>query len=321
MNVGVLTVPLSGISLEETLKYLSNLGVGYVEIGTGGFPGHAHANPDVLLNNHEALKAFRSLMDKYHFKISALSCHGNPVHPNVDQAKKDHEAFEKTVLLAEKLSVETIITFSGCPGGCKTDQTPNWAISAWPNDFQDILKYQWEDVLVPYWKKASDFALSHGVKKIALEMHPGFNVYNPETMLELRAKVGDVIGANFDPSHLFWQGIDPVLAIKKLGKAIHHFHAKDTQIFMDNVKVNGVLDMKSYANLLERSWIFRTVGYGHDANVWKDMISMLRVIGYDGAISIEHEDNLMSIHEGLEKAISFLKDLVIQEQPAEAWWF
>jgi len=321
MKVGVLTVPYSGQSLEETLKYLKSLGLSTVEIGTGGYPGNAHANPDELLNDEKALEAFKATLAKYDMQISALSCHGNPVHPDQAVAQKDHEVFVKTVKLAEKLNIDTVNTFSGCPGGSKEDKTPNWAVTAWPNDFQEILKYQWDEVLIPYWKEAAEIALKHGVKKIALEMHPGFSVYNPETLMKLRDAVGDVIGANYDPSHLFWQGIDVVEAIKYLGDAIHHFHAKDTQMFKDNVNKNGVLDTKSYGDLRQRSWVFRTVGYGHDQKVWKDMISMLRVIGYDGAISIEHEDALMSINEGLEKAVSFLQGLIIEEKPNDAWWF
>nr|AJG37931.1 xylose isomerase [Firmicutes bacterium enrichment culture clone fosmid MGS-M1] len=321
MKVGVLTVPFSGQSLEDTLSYLSSLGLTTVEIGTGGYPGNAHANPEVLLQDETAFQEFVDTFKRYNMTISALSCHGNPVHPNKEIADKDHKDFENTVLLAEKLGIDTIITFSGCPGGSKKDKTPNWAVSSWPNDFQEVLAYQWNKVLIPYWKKAAAFAKSHGVTKIALEMHPGFNVYNPETLLKLRKAVGDIIGANFDPSHLFWQGIDPVQAIKYMGDSIHHFHAKDTQMFSDNVLKNGVLDMKSYGNLSERSWVFRTVGYGHDTKVWKDMMTMLRIVGYDGAISIEHEDSLMSIKEGLEKAVTFLQSLVIEEQPGAAWWF
>ena len=147
-----------------------------------------------------------------------------------------------------------------------------------------------------------------------------FCVYNPKTLLKLREAVGDIIGANFDPSHLFWQGIDPVEAIKYLKGAIYHFHAKDTKIDNANTAVNGVLDTSSYSNILERSWVFRTVGYGHNAKDWSDMISTLKATGYDGAISIEHEDGLMSPKEGLEKAIKFLKDVLIYESAGEMWW-
>jgi len=320
MDVGVLTVPYSGKTLDETLKYLSGLGVKYVEIGTGGFPGKAHANPDILLNDEKALIEFKKTIKKYNLTISALSCHGNPVHPNLETAKKDHNDFEKTVLLAEELGIDTVVTFSGCPGGSKEDKTPNWVTSSWPNDFQEINEYQWNEVLIPYWKKAAQFALKHKVTKIALEMHPGFSVYNPETLMKLRNAVSNVIGANFDPSHLFWQGIDPVEAISYLGAAIQHFHAKDTQLIEKNIKVNGVLDMKSYADLPKRSWLFRTVGYGHDEKVWKDMITMLKLIGYDGSLSIEHEDAFMSINEGLEKAVSFLQKIVIKEKIEKMWW-
>ncbi len=320
MRLGVLTVLLSDKSLEDTLKYLSQSGVEMVEIGTGGFPGNAHANPDELLNDNDKLEAFKELFKTYNIEISSLSCHGNPVHPVSNTANAYHQTFEKTVLLAEKLGIKHVNTFSGCPGGSKDDKTPNWVTCPWPNDFLDILDYQWNEVLIPYWKKAVHFAKNHGVTKIGLEMHPGFCVYNPETLLKLRDAVGPEIGANFDPSHLVWQGIDPVAAIKQLKDAIHHFHAKDTRIDRYNVSVNGVLDTKRYDHELERSWVFRTVGYGHDEDTWRDMISALRLVGYDYAISIEHEDSLMSVNEGLQKAINFLKNILIYEKPGDAWW-
>ena len=172
------------------------------------------------------------------------------------------------------------------------------------------------------WKEKVKFCESHGVDKIALELHPGFMCYNPTTLLRLRDAVGSVIGANLDPSHLFWQGIEITEAIKLLGKAgaIHHFHAKDTRIDSANVATRGVLDTESLSNLTDRSWIFRTVGYGHDAKVWKDIFSILQSVGYKGAISIEHEDGLMSPLEGLEKAIDFLKPMIIRESAGAMWW-
>jgi len=151
-------------------------------------------------------------------------------------------------------------------------------------------------------------------------MHPGFCVYNPETLLKLRNAVGDIIGANFDPSHLFWQGIDPVAAIRKLGPAIYHFHAKDTKIDELNTATNGVLDTKHYSDEINRSWIFRTVGYGHGYQVWKDIVSNLKMVGYDDVLSIEHEDSLMSVNEGLRKAIDFLKEVMIFEKTSGMWW-
>ncbi len=320
MKLGVLTVPLYSKSLEDTLKYLSSLGVQAVELGAGGYPGKDHLDTDKLLGSDAAIAETLALVSKYNMTISALSCHGNPVHPQQKIADRFHADFEKTVLLAEKMGINTVITFSGCPGGAPGDTHPNWVTCPWPEYFLKVLDYQWNDVLIPYWKKAAAFASEHHVTQIALEMHPGFCVYNPETLLKLRAAVGDVIGANFDPSHLFWQGIDIVAAIRKLSGAIYHFHAKDTKIDSINTGRDGVLDTKHYGDELSRSWVFRTVGYGHDLQCWKDIISNLKMTGYDGTVSIEHEDSLMSPEEGLKKAISFLKEVLIFEDKGAIWW-
>lgn len=320
MKLGVMNPVINFMPFEKALEYLNKLGVKCIEIGAGGYPGDAHLKPEELIENSEKVKEYKDLLKKYDIEISAISCHGNPLHPNNETAQKFHNDFKNSILAAELLGVDTIVGFSGCPGDCEESKNPNWVTCAWPNDFGDILKWQWEEKVIPYWKDMAEFAKAHGIKKIAFEMHPGFVVYNPETLLKIRAAVGDIIGANFDPSHLFWQGIDPVCAIKSLKGAIHHFHAKDTKIDEHNTKVNGVLDTKPLSDLQNRSWIFRTVGYGHSASVWNDIISTLKLSGYDGAISIEHEDGLMSPTEGLEKAITFLKDVLIYESATDMWW-
>ncbi len=320
MKLGVLTVPLYDFSLEETLKYLHGLGVQAVELGCGGFPGKTHLDPAVYLNNPEKIAEVKALAEKYEIEICALSTHGNGVHPNPEVAAKATEDFENAVMLAEQLGVDTVITFSGCPGDSATSQYPNWVVCPWPDDFLTILDYQWNEVLIPYWKKEVEFMRAHGVKHVAFEMHPGFCVYNPETCLRLREAVGPEIGANFDPSHLIWQGIDPIAAIKELKGAIYHFHAKDTRIDKYNTAKNGVLDTKHYGQIADRSWVFRTVGYGNDTQYWKEMVTALKTNGYDGVLSIEHEDSMMSIKEGLEKAVAVLKDVLIFENAGEMWW-
>lgn len=321
MKLGVLTVPLYGQSLADACKYLAQSGVQALEIGAGGCPGKGHCDPEVLLNDAAKLEEFKATIADNGLELAALSTHGNGVHPDPAVAKRDHDDFVNTCRLAEKLGVKTVVTFSGCPGGSAEDKTPNWITCAWPTDFADALVYQWDDVLIPYWQRTAKIAADYGVEKIALEMHPGFCVYNPETMMKLRNAVGPIMGANFDPSHLFWQGIDPVEGIRYLGgEAIHHFHAKDTKVDAANTAKNGVLDTKHYGDVLNRAWTFRTVGYGHDQQVWRDIISTLRMVGYDGVISIEHEDSLMSVNEGLQKAIAFLKDVITFEGMTEMWW-
>ena len=320
MKLSVLAVALADRPLPQALQFLKERGVQQVEVGCGGYPGKAHCDPAVLLHDEKKLQEFKDTFKRYDLSISALSSHGNAVHPKKEIAKMYHDDFVNAVLLAEKLGVDRVITFSGCPGGSPADQQPNWVTCAWPPEYQEIKTYQWEDVLLPYWEKTAAFAREHGVNKIAFEMHPGFCVYNPETMLRIRAAIGDTLGANFDPSHLFWQGVDPVRAIRALGDAIYFFHAKDTALDEANVAVNGVLDTKHFSDVKNRSWVFRTIGYGHDAKVWKDMMSALRIVGYDGPISIEHEDGLMSGEEGLSKAIKFLQDVLMYEDPGVMYW-
>lgn len=321
MKLSVFNVILGGQPFAQAMKYLADSGVRAVEIGCGGFPGKAHCDPALLLGDDAKRHEFENIIASNHLEICALSTHGNPIHPNPEIAKSFEADFENAVLLAEKLGVDRIVTFSGCPGGSPEDKTPNWVTCAWPEDFQQILDYQWTQVLIPYWKRAAAFAEAHGVTKIALEMHPGFCVYNPETLLRLRDAVGSVIGANLDPSHLFWQGIDPVAAIRYLKDAIYFFHAKDTKIDPFNCPINGVLDTKSFTHETERSWLFRSVGYGHDYQLWKDIVSNLRMVGYDDVLSIEHEDSLMSPTEGLQKAISFLKEvLTFEAKSTNIFW-
>lgn len=321
MKLGVMNPVLAGMEFEDALRYLNRLGVQTIEIGAGGFPGNAHLKPEELLESPENIEAYKALLKKYDLEISAISCHGNPLHPQADVAKDYDRQFKNAILAAEALGVDTVVGFSGCPGDCDNSKYPNWVVCPWPDDNLKVLDWQWNEKVIPYWKKTAEFAAEHGIKKIAFEMHPSFVVYNPETLLRLRAAVGDIIGANFDPSHLFWQGIDPSAAIHALKGAIYHFHAKDTYIERRNTEVNGVLDTKSYGDIEHRAWVFRTVGYGHGKLEWNKIISALKTVGYDGAISIEHEDSLMSSKEGLEKAVAFLKDVLIYEQPGQAYWF
>ena len=321
MELGVLTNLYASKSLDETLSILHGMGVTMAEIGCGGYPGKAHCDPKVLLNDDAALAEFKATFEKYDMKISCLSCHGNAVHPDKAIAKAFHDDFVDAVLLAEKLGVATIVTFSGCPGDHEGAKYPNWVTCPWPEDFLAILEWQWNEVLIPYWKETAAFAKAHGVTKIAFEMHPGFAVYNPETLMKMRAAVGDVIGANFDPSHLIWQGIEPVAAIRYLQGAIYHFHAKDTKIDKINTAKIGVLDTKHYGDELNRAWVFRACGYGNDATYWKEIVSALRLTGYDKVMSIEHEDSLMSIDEGLTKAVDFLKPILMYDpKPSGMAW-
>lgn len=319
MKLGVFTVLFGTKPFEEMLDCVVELGLEAVEIGTGAYPGDAYCKPDELLASGKKLQAFKQAIKRRGLTISALSCHGNPLHPQTKRAEADHAVFMRTLELARKLGVDTVINFSGCPGGDAKAEQPNWIVSPWPPEFPKMLAWQWRERVTPYWKQAAKAARAAGVR-VAIEMHPNFVVYHPESMLRLREIAPKTIGCNFDPSHMIWQQVDVPSAIRALAGSIFHVHAKDCRVDQANTMVNGVLDSKNYTKEIDRSWIFRTVGYGNDALFWKDMISNLRLAGYDGVVSIEHEDSLMTGDEGLKKAIAFLKPLIISEPAGKAYW-
>ena len=322
MKLGIMSASIAPLGWDKALAYCRELGLDAIELPCGAFAKSPLLNAEAALADAALRDKIKADVARHGLTVSALSCHGNPVHPDPEVARLHEHAQDVAVRLAPKLGVNVVCTFSGCPGGAPGDRTPNWVTCAWPPDFLRIREYQWHDVLVPYWRRKIVEARDEGVR-IALEAHPGFAVYNPETLLELRRHVGDDLGANLDPSHFFWQGIEPVEAARVLGDAgaLFHVHAKDTGIDAHNTRINGTLDAKSYGDLANRSWVFRTCGYGHGDDFWKPFVSMLRCKGYDGALSIEHEDSYMSVQEGLTKAVAYLRGVLIREEPAKAWWF
>jgi sugar phosphate isomerase/epimerase len=309
--IGVFDPVYNNLTLDEMLDKITALGLEAVEIGTGGYPASPHCPVADLLADPAKAKAWKKKFEDRNIRVATLSCHGNPVHPDPTRAAHDAQTLRNTVLLAERLEVPVVVGFSGCPGGCPTDKMPNWVTYKWPPEYMEIYKYQWS-VLVPYWKEAASFAREHGIHKLALEMHPGFCVYNPATLMKLREAAGEEIGANCDLSHLFWQGCDPVEVIHYLGKqsCIYHAHMKDTVIFKDEAAVTGVLNFQAEPTQKNPgSVIFRAVGYGHGAQLWKDVMKAYMDVGYQGILSIENEDPILPGEVGVERAAFVLKNV------------
>jgi len=310
--IGVFDPVYANLSLDAMIDKISALGLEAVEIGTGGYPGATHCPVQELLDDPAKAKAWVKKFEDRGIRVATLSCHGNPVHPDPAHAKKDQDTFRNTVLLAERIGVKVIVGFSGCPGGSPTDTQPNWVVYRWPEEYDKMLQWQWNEKIIPYWKEAAKFAREHGIHRLAFEMHPNFCVYNPRTLMRLREAVGEEIGANCDLSHLFWQGCDPVEVIHFLGKQgmIYHAHMKDTVLYPENVAKYGVLNFVfEKQDLPLASDAFRAVGYGHGAATWKRILEAYMDVNYDGILSIENEDPILSGEVGVERAAYVLKNV------------
>lgn len=320
MKLGIMMALFGGMTFDEALDRAVQMELDTVEIGAGNYPGDKHCPLKDLVRSKAKARKWAAEVTDRGLQISALACHGNPLHPDPAVARAHHQVWRGAVKLASMIGVKTITCFSGCPGGGPRDKSPNWVVCAWPPDFVKTLQWQWSKKIIPYWKREAKYAADHGVN-VAFEMHQGMSVYNVDTLLRIRSECGKNLGANFDPSHLFWQGMDPLACIRALGgDVIYHVHAKDTRIDPQNAAVNGTLDTKDYGDVPQRSWVFRTVGYGHGEAWWREFVTSLHMIGYDGVISIEHEDSLMSVMEGFRKAVELLRRVITVEKPGAMWW-
>lgn len=309
--IGVFDPVFYHLPLEAFLDKLTELGLEAVEVGTG-YPGTPHCPMKDLLDDPAKARAWKKKFDDRNIRIGAFSAHGNPLHPNTQVAARDRERFRRAILLAERLEVPVIVGFSGCPGDSDTSQHPNWVTYRWPDDYEEVVEWQWNQKLIPFWKEEAKFGREHGVRRFAFEMHPGFCVYNPWTLLRLREAVGEEIGANNDLSHLFWQGCDPLEVIHLLAKqgALFHAHMKDTVVFEDNVSRYGILNFTAgEKNFRQSSMTFRAVGYGHGAEVWKNIVQAYMDVGYEGILSIENEDPILTGEVGVERAAYVLKNV------------
>lgn len=321
MKIGIYSNAFKNLSFEEALKVISDQGVHMVELGCGEESGFAHCNPEELLADEKKLKEFQETLSKYEMKISALSCHGNPLSPNQSTRELSVHSMKNAVLLAEKLQIPVINCFSGCPGDSENATLMNWITVSWPMDFAKTYEWQWKEKVLPFWKEFTSFAREHGLAKIALELHPGQVCYNPKTLKRLREECGPEIGVNLDFSHLLWQRMDPILVIRELEGMIYHMHAKDIRLDQWLVRENGLINTAYFDEPRKRSWNFRTVGYGHGSEFWKNIFAELRKTGYDYVTSIEMECEILSIPDAFPKAVKFLQECIPQDlNPQEESW-
>ncbi len=305
MKIGMVTDSLGHLSLDDMLNTASRLGIEGVEFNAANWTSAPHMNLQALLDNPAQQKNFLQSVTSRGLEIIALNANGNQLHPTEGEAQS--KALHDTIRLAGTMGIETVVLMSGLPEGAAGDRMPNWVVSSWPPETQTMLKYQWQERALPYWAKLATFAKQHGVKKLAVEMHGNQLVYNVPTLLRLRQQIGPIVGANLDPSHLMWMGADPLAAIDALGSAILHAHAKDTFINKPVAALTSRLENGSLMDIPGRAWSYITLGYGNGQQFWKDFCYRLRMVGYDGWLSIEHEDVMLSREEGVRKSVELLQ--------------
>jgi sugar phosphate isomerase/epimerase len=319
MRIGVVTSAFHGLDLDDALAHCARLGLDRIELTAGGFFPKRICDPAALLADPGALARYRERLDAAGIVPSALAVHGQPLHPDPDVARAYLADFEAACRVARELGTDRLTLLAGLPAAREGDRFPNWIVHPYPDENREALAWQWEARALPYWAERVELADTCDVR-LCFELHPFDLVHAPAPLLRLRDALGDRVGANVDPSHLVWQGIEPREAILALGPAVYHAHAKDVGLNEDVARREGVLDPKAHGDHRARSWIFRTVGYGHDDGWWRDFVSTLRAVGYDDTLSIEHEDPLLDPLEGLERAVAFLRG-VVPDLPARGLWY
>lgn len=307
MKLACVSDSLSAFGFDQMLDQAVRLGLQGVEVNSAGFSTASHFDLAAMKASADARRDFRAAFDARGLQVVALNANGNPLDPK-DPAQDT--GLSDTIRVAGDMGITTVCAMSGLPPGCATDTMPNWIVSSWPPETQDILRYQWEEVLIPYWTDIAALAKASGVKRIALELHGNQCVYNVPSLLKLRDAVGPIIGTNLDPSHLFWMGADPIAAATALGDAIYHVHAKDTFLNTPVQATTSLLENGDLMNIPARSWSYITLGYGHGEDWWRHFCYTLRMAGYDGWVSIEHEDVLLNSLEGLEKSVALLQGIL-----------
>lgn len=307
MELALCTDVLGDLTYPDMLDKVKSYGISAVEMTAGGWSKCPHINTQNLLSSAQQRQKFQTELTTREMKIAALNCSGNPLAPGEMGELHSSTAYQ-TLELASELEVDTIVMMSGLPAGCAEDKIPNWICStiSWPDYMPDVIDYQWNQVAIPWWQKFTQYAKKLGIKKIALEEFPSQLVYNPETLLKLRHAVDDIIGINLDPSHLIAMGADPIVSARKLEGAIYHVHGKDTRIERYLSDVDGLFEYKPVTETKQRTWNYVAVGCGKSLQWWKEFFSVLRMLGYNGYVSLEMEDLTMSVEAGLQTSIDAL---------------
>jgi sugar phosphate isomerase/epimerase len=325
MKLGAYTACLHDRPLAEALKILHEMGLTGAEINAGGFVPAPHLPIGALRASAAAREEYLGRFEQAGVTLTGLNVNGNPLNPDPAVGPGHAADLRQAIEIASLLGVRRVVAMSGLPAAHPGGRRPSWVVSPWDSQYLDVLDYQWQDVVVPFWTDIQARARDADVK-VCIEMHPHNVVFNPGTMERLACEISAThVGAEMDPSHLFWQGIDPVAAIERLNGLVFHAAAKDTRINERNCRVFGVLDDRfrrvpaedsptglGGANTLNRwpadaSWEFVAVGRGHGQDFWVRFLRALAAVDPGMAVNIEHEDAELGQVEGLRLAAGNLR--------------
>jgi sugar phosphate isomerase/epimerase len=294
-------------SLDDLMDWLDQHtpAVRDLEVGTGGYSPLAHSP---LERTSAQRRDWHAHLTGRGFRVAAFNVSGNPLHPVQTVGGQHDTDLRRTIELAGELGVDRIVAMSGCPaGGPGPSTAPHFAASAWLPDYAGIAAWQWESRVRPYWQELNELvARTSPSLRVCLELHPGAHVYNVETFLRLH-DVAPGILANLDPSHLFWQRMDPFKVIERLGQLIGYAHAKDVRYDADELALNGLLDNRWPGDPSRIAWDFAAVGHGaHEAAWWQSFAEALGRSTSASFLSIEHEDRIVAPEDGVRMAAGVL---------------
>ena len=317
MKLGINTGFLLKFGFEEGLQFSRDNGVVAVEVGAMGPAAKRGCDVDTLLADQGAYDRWLDTFDRYGLEIYSFSGHGAPLSPNEKLADEYARQFRQTCKLMERVGVPRLVVVAGLPVAAEGDKHPNWIVNVDTHAMDEALQWQWEKRLLPYWREQGKIAADHGVT-LCFEMQVNDMLHNPVKLRRFCDEIGPVVACNFDISHMWVQGIDPFAAMHYLGDLIQNVHLKDTLIHDPNARLRGVFD--NTGGYVERSWTFAQPGWGHDEQVWRQVITTLRFLGYEGILSLEMESVYMEMQEGLEKAAAFIRPLLLNNPPGPPWW-
>ena len=288
-----------------------------MEVGATGPVARRSCDVDGLLADAQALAGWLDAYARYDLALYSFAGHGAPLSPDKKLAAEYGRQFRQTCALMERVGVERLVVVSGLPEGAPGDSQPTWIVNTDAGGMAEALQWQWEERLLPYWKEHGQVAADHGVT-LCFEMQVNQLVHNPVQLRRLRDEIGPVVACNFDISHMWVQGIDPLEAIHYLGDLIENVHLKDTLIHRPNARLRGLFDTNGAD--AERAWTFAPPGWGHGEQIWRQVMATLRFVGYEGILSLEMESEYMEMQEGLEKAAAFIRPLILEQAPGPPWW-